>query len=150
VDKSFFEHVLDAFESFVDDDLGEPQSSWHRRGLKVWFGTPDGSAAREHFEAQLIRLDGDAALEIGFHAEYRTEVENQDALDRLSGSPSWRRSLGKEAVAGPFLGMNGWRRISEVWEPPDPDDPEAPIEIAARLADYVDAIEPLRRATLAS
>ena len=46
--------------------------------------------------------------------------------------------------------MDDWRRISEVWEPPDPDDPDAPIEIAARLADYVDAIEPLRRATLTS
>ena len=38
-----------------------------------------------------------------------------------------------------------WRRISEVWDAPDPDDPDATIEIAARLADYVIAIEPLRR-----
>jgi hypothetical protein len=148
VERSFFQHVLDAFEGFVDDELGEPQSSWHRRGLKVWFGTTDGSAAREHYEAQLIRNDGDYALEIGFHAEYRTEPENQAALDRLGGRPSWRKALGQDAEAGPFLGNNGWRRISEVWETPDPDDPESSIEIAARLADYVDAIEPLRRATL--
>lgn len=150
MERTFFEHVLDAFEGFVDDALGEPQSTWHRRGLKVWFGPAEGRAAREHYEAQLIRMDGEAALEIGYHAEYAKEDENQAALDRLDGRPSWRRALGRDAEAGPFLGMDGWRRISEVWEPPDPDDPEAPIEIAARLADYVDAIEPLRRATLTS
>ena len=150
MERTFFEHVLDAFEGFVDDALGEHQARWHRRGLKVWFGDPDGPTAREHYEAQLIRIDGDAALEIGFHAEHLDEADNQAAIDRLDGRPSWRRALGKNAAAGPFLGMDGWRRISEVWEPPDPDDPEAPIEIAARLADYVDAIEPLRRATLTS
>ena len=148
MERSFFEHVLDAFESFVDDDLGEPQSSWHRRGLKIWFGPADGRSAREHYEAQLIRIDGEAALEIGYHAEYRSPEENQQALDRLGGVAAWRKALGKEAEAGAFLGMEDWRRISEVWDPPDPDDPEAPIEVAARLADYVDAIEPLRRGTL--
>jgi hypothetical protein len=148
VDRTFFEHVLDAFEGFVDDGLGEPRSSWHRRGLKVWFGSDDDRPAREHYEAQLIRVNGEAALEIGFHAEYRDEADNQAALDRLDGRPTWRSALGKLAEAGEFLGMDSWRRISEVWEPPDPDDPEASIEIAARLADYVDAIEPLRRATL--
>ncbi len=156
MDRSFFEHVLDAFESFVEEDLGEPQSSGHRRGLKVWFGPVGGAAPsahsspREHYEAQLIRVDGEAALEIGFHAEYRTATENQAALDRLDRAPRWRSALGEDAKAGPFLGKGDWRRISEVWEPPDPDDPEAPIEIAARLADYVNAIEPLRRATLTS
>ncbi|MEQ8839844.1 MAG: hypothetical protein RIB98_02610 [Acidimicrobiales bacterium] len=147
MERSFFEHVLDAFESFVDDELGEPLSSWHRRGLKVWF---DPAAPREHYEAQLIRVDGEAALEIGFHAEYRTEAESQAVLDGFgtTGAPSaWRAALGEEAHAGPFLGNTTWRRVSEVWDPPDPDDPEAPIEIAARLADYVDAIEPRRRAS---
>lgn len=148
MERTFFEHVLDAFEGFVDDALGEPQSAWHRRGLKVWFGPTDDRSAREHYEAQLIRVDGEAALEIGYHAEYRSEAENQEALDRLGGRPSWGKELGDDAESGEFIGMEGWRRISEVWEPPDPDDPEAPIEIAARLADYVDAIEPLRRATL--
>ena len=45
-----------------------------------------------------------------------------------------------------FIGADRWRRISEVWEAPDPDDPETSIEIAARLADYVIALEPIRRA----
>ena len=59
---------------------------------------------------------------------------------------AWRPELGPAAVAGDFLGNDRWRRISEVWQAPDPDDPEATMEIAARLADYVIAIEPLRRA----
>ena len=44
-----------------------------------------------------------------------------------------------------FIGADTWRRISEVWEPPDPDDIDAAIEVAARLGDYVFAIEPIRR-----
>ena len=146
---AFFEHVLDAFEGFVDDSLGPVHSSWHRRGLKVWFGQSDGGAAREHYEAQLIRVGSDAALEIGFHAEHRKEADNEAVLDHLRTSRKrWEKALGPDMEEGEFLGMEGWRRISEVWPPPDPDDPESPIEIAARLADYVDTIEPLRRATL--
>jgi hypothetical protein len=141
----FFEHVLDALEGFVDDDHGTLHASAHRRGLKVWFGTADGHAAREHYEAQIVRQAGEMALEIGFHAEHRDPGDNQACLDHLmTKEKKWRRGLGDEAEAGPFLGMDSWRRISEVWEPPDPEDPEAPIEVAARLADYVDAIEPLR------
>ena len=64
---------------------------------------------------------------------------------RLGHEPTWRAGLGDEAEAGPFLGMDEWTRISEVWPAPDPDDPEMPMEIAARLADYIDAIEPPRR-----
>jgi hypothetical protein len=125
------------------------RSTWHRRGLKVWFGDSDSGAAREHYEAQLIRLDGEAALEIGFHAEHRREPDNEATLQRLAPHrKAWSRSLGDAAEEGVFLGMDGWRRISEVWPPPDPEDPEQTIEIAARLADYVDAIEPARRATL--
>ena len=112
----------------------------------MWFGTSDGRAAKEHYEAQLIRHDGDVALEIGFHAEHRDPTRNQATLDAMVRiESSWRPELGDEAVAGAFLGMDEWTRISEVWEAPDPDDPEAPMEIAARLADYVDAIEPVRQ-----
>ncbi len=146
---NFFGHVLDAFEGFVDDDLGPLHSSWHRRGLKVWFGEADSRNAREHYEAQLIRVSGDAALEIGFHAEHRKEADNEATLDRLAPHRrAWRKALGKNVEEGEFLGRQVWRRISEVCPPPDPDVPESPIEIAARLADYVDTFEPLRRATL--
>ncbi|MEM9463749.1 MAG: hypothetical protein AAGA90_00155 [Actinomycetota bacterium] len=146
MEQGFFDHVRDAVQSLVGDDHGEVHGSSHRRGVKVWFGTTDGRAAKEHYEAQLIRLDGDVALEIGFHAEHRDPEANEDVLRRLlDAERSWRRELGDEAEAGPFLGMDAWTRVSEVWPAPDPDDPEAPMEIAARLADYVDALEPPRQ-----
>ena len=56
-------------------------------------------------------------------------------------------ALDDEPVAGPFLGSDVWRRVSEVWEPPDAEDVDAAIEVAARLADYVVTLEPLRRGT---
>lgn len=144
--RGFFDHVLDAFEGFADDEHGPVHASAHGRGLKVWFGETDGRSAKEHYETQLIRIDGEVACEIGFHAEHRDPARNEAVLTALrAGEPAWRAHLGPEAEAGAFIGMDEWIRVSEVWEPPDPDDPEAAMEVAARLADYVDAIEPLRR-----
>ena len=146
MEQGFFDHVRDATESLVGDDHGGFHGSSHRRGVKVWFGIADGRAAKEHYEAQLIRLGGAVALEIGFHAEHRDPTLNQQTLEQLLAVEStWRSDLGEEAEAGPFLGMDEWTRVSEVWPAPDPDDPEAPMEIAARLADYIDAIEPVRQ-----
>lgn len=144
IERGFFEWVFDAFEGLASSVDGELHSSSHRRGLKVWY---DG-ATKEHYEAQLIRLgNGDVGLEIGFHAEYSQDDQNQAVLDRLLACEKlWRDELGAAPEAGRFLGADRWRRVSEVWDPPDPDDPESTIEIAARLADYVLAIEPLRRA----
>lgn len=146
MEQGFFEHVRDAVQSLLGDAHGEPYGSSHRRGVKIWFGVTDGRAAKEHYEAQLIRADGDVALEIGFHAEHREPAANRRTLDALvEHESSWRKELGPEAEAGPFLGMDDWTRVSEVWPAPDPDDPDAPMEIAARLADYIDAIEPARQ-----
>jgi hypothetical protein len=142
VERSLFEWVLDAFEGFAHEIDGELNSSSHRRGLKVWYG----DAKKEHYEAQLIRTDDGVGLEIGFHAEYPKVEENDEVLAKLiARERSWRKILGGEAEAGEFIGADRWRRISEVWEAPDPDDPETSIEIAARLADYVIALEPIRR-----
>ena len=144
ISRGFFEWVLDAFEGFASSVDGQLNSSAHRRGLKVWYD----DAKKEHYEAQLIKLStGDVGLEIGFHAEHPKDDDNQVVLDRLlAHEPVWREQLGAEAEAGVFIGADRWRRISEVWDAPDPDDPESSIEIAARLADYVIAVEPLRRA----
>jgi len=142
VERTFFHQVQDVFEGFVIDVAGTLHSTAHGRGLKVWYD----DATREHYEAQLIRVDGEVVLEIGFHAEYSKVVENQALLDRLLGSEHvWRRELGDEPEAGGFIGVDRWRRISEVWDEPDQDDVDVAIEIAARLADYVSALEPLRR-----
>lgn len=144
ISRGFFEWVFEAFEGFASVVDGDLQWSSHGRGLKVWYG----EAKKEHYEAQLVKgSSGAVGLEIGFHAEHPNDDDNQVLLDRLVGSESvWRDELGAEAEAGMFIGADRWRRISEVWDAPDPDDPEATIEIGARLADYVIAIEPLRRA----
>ena len=143
MERTFFHQVQDVFESFVIDVTGTPHSTAHGRGLKVWYD----EATREHYEAQLIRVDGRVVLEIGFHAEYPKVAENEAVLGRLLGDEQvWRRELGDEPEAGVFLGVTRWRRISEIWDEPDPDDVDVAIEIAARLADYESVLEPLRRA----
>jgi hypothetical protein len=144
VEPGFFEMVRDAFEGFVAAVPGR-RSIWvHSRGMKVWFDDD----TREHYEAQLIRIDGEVHLEIGFHAEHPKAAQNDAALRRLIDAPStWREALGDEAMAGDFIGRTGWRRISEVWPAPDAADIDEAIEAAARLADYVIALEPVRRQT---
>ena len=138
----FFEIVRDAFEGFVAGVGGRRNSYVHNRGLKVWFDDD----AREHYESQLIRVDGEVQLEIGFHAEYPKALQNDEVLRRLLAvEPVWRPELGDDAVAGDFIGRAGWRRISEVWPAPDSEVIDEAIEAAARLADYVIALEPVRR-----
>ncbi|MFN3257055.1 MAG: hypothetical protein ACE37B_15310 [Ilumatobacter sp.] len=143
MERSFFDQVQDVFEGFVLDVDGVLHSSTHRRGIKVWYD----DSAREHYEAQLVRVGGKVVLEVGFHAEYPKPDQSQAALDRLlRDEVAWRGELGDEPEAGVFIGVDRWRRISEVWQEPDTDDVDAAIEIAARLADYVSVLEPLRRA----
>ena len=140
ISQGFFDWVFDAFEGMASAVDGELHSTSHPRGLKVWYG----DAKKEHYEAQLIRVNNSG--DIGLHVEYSKDDENQVVLDNLLGRERvWREELGDSAVAGRFLGADRWRRISEVWDAPDPADPESTFEIAARLADYVMAIEPLRR-----
>jgi hypothetical protein len=146
VDPAFFETVREAFEGFVTPVPGRRNISVHGRGLKVWFD----EATREHYESQLIRVNGEERLEIGFHAEYPKPAQNDDVLRRLLAlEPAWRPELGDDAVAGDFIGRSGWRRISEVWRAPDAEFIDEAIEAAARLADYVIVLEPLRRSTSA-
>jgi len=142
VEPGFFEIVRDAFEGFVAGVGGRRNVYVHSRGLKVWFDDD----TREHYESQLIRVDGEVQLEIGFHAEYPKAPLNDEVLRRLlAAEPVWRPELGDDAVAGDFIGRAGWRRISEVWPAPDSAVVDEAIEAAARLADYVIALEPVRR-----
>jgi hypothetical protein len=142
VEPGFFEIVRDAFEGFVAGVSGRRHIYVHSRGLKVWFDDD----TREHYESQLIRVDGEVQLEIGFHAEYPKAPLNDEVLRRLlAAEPVWRPELGDDAVAGDFIGRASWRRISEVWPAPDSAVVDEAIEAAARLADYVIALEPVRR-----
>lgn len=143
MERTFFHQVQDVFESNALDITGTLHSTAHRRGIKVWYD----EATREHHEAQLVRVDGRIVLEIGFHAEHPRVGENEAMLNRLlDDAHAWRRELGDEPRAGVFLGVDRWRRISEIWKESDPQDVDVAIEIAARLADYVSVLEPLRRA----
>ena len=142
MEPAFFEMVRDAFEGFVASVGGRRNIYVHNRGLKVCFD----DETREHSESQLIRVDGEVQLEIGFHSEHPKAPRNDEVLRRLlAAEPVWRPELGADAVAGDFIGRAGWRRISEVWPPPDSDLIDEAIEAAARLADYVIALEPVRR-----
>jgi hypothetical protein len=149
VELSLFDEVADLARGLAPPDLGEFRERHHRWGIKVWFDT--AKPPREHYEAQVVgaRYVADAttlAVEVGFHAEYPKVEDNEAALARLVGAEKkWRRTLGKEAVAGEFLGADVWRRISEIWPDPDLSDPDMAFEIAARLTDYITALEPLRR-----
>jgi hypothetical protein len=143
MDTTGFDEVRDALIGFIAPELGHPSSSVHRGGLKVWFD----ESRREHYEAQMIRLDGDVVLEIGFHAEHAKPAENEASTALLTAAETrWRKALGAEPVVGPFLGRPGWTRVSETWPRPQFDDVDEAIEVAARLAEYINALEPIRRA----
>ncbi len=149
MEEPLFEQVGEAARSMTPRDLGVFRSRSHRRGIKVWFDSE--KAGREHFEAQLLSrryVDGTdgLALEVGFHAEHREVAKNEAVIELLSKrSRQWRKTLGEAAEVGLFFGADGWRRVSEVWLEPDLDDPELAFEVAARLVDYVSAIEPSRK-----
>jgi len=149
LDLSLFDEVAEVLRGSLHRGLPQVRCQPRRYGLKVWFGPT--SPPREHYEAQVIGpsgVDGATvlALEVGFHTEHSKEADNAAVLDRLLRcEKQWRRALGPEPVAGPFLGRaEHWRRISETWPDPDLSDPDLPIELAARLGEYVTALEPLR------
>lgn len=149
-DRSLFEEVSDALRGAAPEGLGELRCSYHRYGIKVWLG-PSTKAPREHYEAQVIGRQyvpeaTTIALEVGFHAEHADKPDNEAVISVLVGAErSWRKQLGKEAVVGDFFGRAGtWRRVSEVWADPDLNDPELVFELAARLTEYITALEPYR------
>jgi len=151
VEIQLFDEVADAVASLLPGELGQVRCRTHRYGIKLWFDT--ATPGREHYEAQVLgpsAIDEAEvlALEVGFHAEHADQARNEAVLSRLlADEPNWRAALGDEAQAGSFLGRrDDWRRLSEVWPDPDLSDPAIGLEIAARLTDYVTALEPARRA----
>jgi hypothetical protein len=152
VELSLFDEVAEALRGMVASSWGPIRCRPRAYGIKAWFGATTPS--REHYEAQVIspHAVGGAqvlGLEIGFHAEHPHVGDNERVLERLLDSEKrWRKRLGADAVAGPFLGRaDVWRRVSETWSDPDLDEAGLGMEIAGRLADYVDALEPVLRAT---
>ncbi len=149
--EGLFDEVADIVRGLAPPELGEMRVRARHYGIKVWFGAAE--PGREHYEAQVIGARGvkgakTCALEVGFHSEYPRAAENDAVLSEIvANERRWRRAVGKEAVAGAFLGRaDVWRRVSETWPDPDLDAPELPLEVALRLVDYVSALEPVRRA----
>ena len=147
---SIFEEAGEALRGLAPPELGEYRHRAHRYGVKVWFGP--ATPTREHYEAQVVGAEADRratvlAIEVGFHAEYPKADENDAVIAHLLESEKrWRRVLGKEAQVGEFLGrQDRWRRVSETWPDPDLGDPDLPMELAARLTDYITVLEPLLR-----
>ena len=148
MDLPLFDQVADVVRSLTPEELGELKLRTHRRGIKVWFNTE--KAPREHYEAQLLarrHVDGKdgMALEIGFHAENPEAKTNATILaDIVKSEKKWRKILGDNAESGEFYGAANWCRVSEAWLEPDLEDPELSFEVASRLVDYLEAIEPAR------
>jgi hypothetical protein len=123
--------------------------------MKLWFGE-HARAPKFHYEAQLlggkhIGAGVTVAVEVGFHAEHGDDRENERVLAGLAAAEKrWRRALGRDATAGPFLGNAHWRRLSETWIDPDLGEPGLDFEIASRLVDYAAALEPLVRKLLSA
>lgn len=147
---SLFDEVAEALPGPILSDLGDVRLRWHRYGIKVWFG-PE-RPPREHYEAQVIGPDHDddavvLAIEVGFHAENPdAEANDRVIADLLRREGQWRPKVGAEATVGPFLGREDvWRRVSETWPDPDLDSTDLAFELAGRIADYVNALEPVRR-----
>jgi hypothetical protein len=150
VELSVFEAVGALLPGMLPDGVGAPRQYAHKYGIKVWFDSE--KPTREHYEAQVVGAKDvpDAkvlAIEVGFHSEHSKEAENEAVLARLLATEKrWRKEIGKEAEAAVFLGRaQHWRRVSETWPDPDLGDPELAFEIAARLTDYITALEPIRR-----
>jgi hypothetical protein len=149
---SVFDEVAAILPAMVPPELGPLRLVARRYGIKVWFG--DGAKPdRLHYEAQVIGPSDVAgarvlAIEVGFHAEQPKEADNEAALAALLGQERrWRKVVGQEPECGVFLGRaTHWRRVSETWPDPDLDEPGLAVELAARLTDYVTALEPVRRA----
>ena len=150
MEPSAFEGAAHLLTGMVPEDLGELRCQAHRWGMKAWFGP--ARPPREHYEAQVLGAAGIPGakvlgIELGFHCEHSKEADNQATLDRLlSHEKKWRKLVGPEAECGAFIGRaEHWRRISETWPDPNLGDPDLPFEVAARLTDYITALEPLRR-----
>ena len=147
-----FDEIGEAVRGLMPPDLGLVRFKAHRYGVKLWFDSD--AAPREHYEAQVIGAKDvpDAtmlALEVGFHSEHSQAKENDATLDRLmQRERAWRKILGTDAVAGPFLGRaDHWRRVSETWPDPDLSDDDLCMEVALRVTEYMTALEPVLRST---
>lgn len=140
--RAFYDAIADALTGFLPPALRNFE--WYRtsHNLKLWY--PPNT--HEHYEVQHVRQGKTISLEVGFHAEYKERQRNETVLEGLvAKQKQWRKSLGAEPEAAPFIGYqsNTWRRISELW-PDEGNDFDIAVDAAERLATYIKTFEPLR------
>jgi hypothetical protein len=145
VTRAFFDQVDDELRGLVGSALRDFRSFKTSALVKVWFADP-----AVHFEAQRLSLrwapDPAHRYEVGLHLEHAAASRNDEILRALAARKGWRPAL-PAAVGGEALGPQApvWRRLSEVVEGADTDDPDLAGEIAERLALYVKILQPLLR-----
>lgn len=149
---TFFADVADALWGFLPRPLQGFQRQVGAHNLKIWY-----RSTHEHYEVQrisraILRASGEragaSALEVGFHAEHPKVADNEATIAVVTAKETtWRRGLGREPVAGGFLGRpeirDRWRRVSEVWVDVSTDEDGAAIEAAERLGAYIRTLEPM-------
>jgi hypothetical protein len=152
VELDVFDSAAEVLRGLLPSRLGSLRQRPRRYGLKVWFGPAE--PPREHYEAQILGAQHVAGakvlvIEIGFHSEHPKPADNDAAMAAIAASePKWRKALGDDPVLGPFLGRDTWRRVSETWVDPDMSVEGFGVDVGLRLADYITALEPLRRAKI--
>lgn len=142
--RRFFDQVDDELRGLLGPALRDYRRLRTGRLLKLWYEDP-----AVHFEAQRISQrwapESRPAVEVGLHLEAPSAERNEAILERLTGRPgAWRRKLPR-AEAGNAFGPQSaaWRRLSEVIDGGDGDDPDLASEVAERLAAYVRTLGPL-------
>lgn len=147
MEPDLFALIAEVTRSLSNDGLGDMHSRAHKYGTKVWFDAERPPPS--HFEAQVMGrrdIDGETgiAVEIGWHGEARSEQDNERTLQALMDRErQWRKPLGIEAEPGEFFNATRWRRLSETWLEPDLSVQGVDLEIGSRLADYVNALQPV-------
>lgn len=143
--RAFFDQVDDELRGLVGPALRSFRCFKTSGLVKVWFADP-----AVHFEAQRLSLrwapDAEHRIEVGLHLEHGRAARNDEILRALTARKSWRRAL-PAAVGGEAIGPQAsvWRRVSEIVEGGNTDDPDLAGEVAERLAAYVKTFEPLLR-----
>lgn len=145
--RAFFEQVEDEFRGLVGPGLRDYESVKASRLFKLWYGDP-----AVHFEAQRIsgrwgprrKGGGGGILEVGLHLEFPSRGRNDSILEELSALTTVEKKLPGSEAAKAFGPQSAtWRRISEVMEVEEEDDPDLAAEVAERLAAYVRCLKPL-------
>lgn len=144
--RRFFDQIEDEVRGLLGPSWDGLTTSVGASLLKIWFGE-----RWLHFEAQLVSRRWAprrrTVIEVGLHLESSSRERNEQVLESLvKARRRWEKKL-PDAVTGKALGPQSatWRRLSEVMDVEDADDPDLAGEIAERLATYVKTLRPLIR-----